>query len=68
MTGTSAVLYYCKKRFLKPYLKLLALLGWRPFVEAPVNRFVPWLNHAYVALLLSILALGCALQYCACYR
>ncbi|CAG0915732.1 unnamed protein product [Notodromas monacha] len=68
MASTSAVLYYCKKRFLRPYFILLAILGWRSFSDSASCRFLKWLNRFYVVFLLSLILLGFTLQYGACFR
>ena len=64
--GTSAVLYYCKRNLLQPYLRLLSFLACRPSGQDSVvaNLF----SRIYAATFFGLLTLGVALQYFAHFR
>jgi hypothetical protein len=61
----------CKKKVLKPYLFLLQLLGWLPWmnnVAVPQygDTFVFILNHTYPLVIIGLLLLGYLLQFSSC--
>lgn len=70
--STSAILNYCKQKVLKPYFRLLSILGWRPLVNQATlfeNQFwVRIINCIYTALIISLILMGYFLQYSCCYR
>lgn len=64
---TSAMLYLCKQRFLRPFVHLLGMVGLRPMsVEASDCSF--WLGHLQTLLVLATLLFGYALQFVASFR
>lgn len=65
--STSAMLYFCKRRFLLPFVHLLGLVGLRPMsVEASDWSF--WLGHVQTLCVLTLLLFGYVLQYVASFR
>lgn len=64
---TSAMLNFCKRRFLLPFVHLLGLVGLRPIsVEASDWSF--WLGHVQSLCVMTVLLFGYALQYVASFR
>lgn len=68
--STSAVLHYCKHKILKPYLRLLGVMGLRP-TSAETEYF----SYCYCILanfhtfqVIVFMCLGYILQFMACYR
>lgn len=70
--STSAILRYCKMKVLKPYFRLLSILGWRPLIsQNTLFENACWarlFNCTYVILILSLIVTGYVLQYSSCYR
>ena len=70
--STSAILRYCKTKVLKPYFRLLSILGWRPLIsQTTLFQNALWarlINWCYSALILSLIITGYVLQYSSCYR
>lgn len=70
--STSAILRYCKMKVLKPYFRLLSILGWRPLIsQNTLFENACWarlINCTYVILILSLIMTGYVLQYSSCYR
>lgn len=65
--STSAMLHFCKRRFLLPFVHLLGLVGLRPMsVEASEWNF--WLGHVQTLCVLTMLLFGYVLQYVASFR
>ena len=69
--STSVALYLCKRKVLRPYFRLLAMLGWRPIVY-PIAPEVTWyaklFNVIYTALVILLMIVGYVLQYASCFR
>ena len=70
--STSAILNYCKMKVLRPYFRLLSILGWRPLLNQATlfenNLWVRIINCIYTALIIALILLGYILQYSCCYR
>jgi hypothetical protein len=69
--STSVALYLCKRKVLKPYFQMLALLGWRPIIYpiAPeVTLHAKVFNWIYTALVITFILVGYVLQYASCFR
>ena len=70
--STSAILRYCKNKVLKPYFRLLSIIGWRPLIsQTTLFENALWariINVFYFFLILSLILTGYALQYASCYR
>ena len=70
--STSAILRYCKMKVLKPYFRLLSILGWRPLIsQNTLFENAYWarlINCTYVILILSLILTGYVLQFSSCYR
>ncbi|XP_076651860.1 uncharacterized protein LOC143358556 isoform X2 [Halictus rubicundus] len=70
MLSTSAVLHYCKHKILRPYLRLLGVMGLRPMSTDDSNRCS---RHCILVSLHTIqvtifMCIGYILQYMACFR
>ncbi|XP_065176313.1 uncharacterized protein LOC135806095 isoform X2 [Sycon ciliatum] len=66
---TSQALYRCKQKVLKPYLRLLSLLGWHPIVGGHSSKcWVRVINALYPFFVMAIILLGYIVQYALCYR
>lgn len=70
---TSAILNYCKKKILHPYLRLLSVIGLRPVCEelAPEHTSFyckTFLNYIYFMVVLFLLIGGYILQSLSCFR
>lgn len=70
--STSAILRYCKLKVLRPYFRLLSVLGWRPLIsQATLFENALWarlLNFLYSAFIIALILTGYLLQYSSCYR
>lgn len=68
--STSAVLSTCKRKILKPYLRLLAITGFRSFGSDQPNASVASTFFSRIHLFQTVLfaILGYALQYTSCFR
>lgn len=70
--STSAILNYCKMKVLRPYFRLLSILGWRPLLNQATlfenNLWVRIINCIYTALIIALILIGYLLQYSCCYR
>ncbi|CAG2103795.1 unnamed protein product, partial [Medioppia subpectinata] len=69
--STSVALHLCKRKVLKPYFRLLALLGWRPLIYpiAPqVTCTAKIFNAIYLSLVILFLVVGYVMQYASCFR
>jgi hypothetical protein len=67
--STSAVLHYCKYKILKPYLRLLGVMGLRPNSEE--NEYFSHycvLANFHIFQVILFMCIGYILQYMACYR
>ncbi|GLH04952.1 uncharacterized protein GBIM_10601 [Gryllus bimaculatus] len=69
-SGTSAVLNYCKKKILQPYLQLLSAMGLRPVRQELSGhcRISSVLYYIYFIFVLMLLIAGYILQGMACFR
>lgn len=69
--STSVALHFCKRKVLRPYFRLLALLGWRP-IFYPIAPEVTWyaklFNVIYTALVIFLMLVGYVLQFASCFR
>lgn len=67
---TSAVLSHCKHKILRPYLRLLAVIGLRGFaMEQPnVPILVNILGYVHLSQVILFMIFGYILQYMACFR
>ncbi|XP_054166763.1 uncharacterized protein LOC128964225 [Oppia nitens] len=68
---TSVALHLCKRKVLKPYFRLLAVLGWRPIVYpiAPEVTFTAKVfNVLYTTIVILVIVVGYVLQYASCFR
>ncbi|XP_071874494.1 uncharacterized protein isoform X1 [Bombus fervidus] len=70
MLNTSAVLHYCKHKILRPYLRLLGVMGLKPISNDDSQRCTCYcifanLHTCQVAIFMCI---GYILQYMACFR
>lgn len=64
---TSAILDYCKRKFIHPYVYLLGIIGLRPnTVDRP--DVVTYLGHIQSSIVLFVLVLGYFLQYTLSFR
>ena len=68
---TSIALHLCKKKVLKPYFRVLSLLGWRPIIH-PFNSDTKWyartFNWFYALFVTFFILSGYVLQYTSCFR
>ncbi|XP_012236805.1 uncharacterized protein LOC105680294 isoform X1 [Bombus impatiens] len=70
MLNTSAILHYCKHKILRPYLRLLGVMGLKPISNDDSQRCTCYcifanLHTCQVAIFMCI---GYILQYMACFR
>ena len=69
--STSVALHLCKRKVLRPYFRLLALLGWRPMFY-PIAPEVTWYaklsNIIYTGLVIILMLVGYVLQFASCFR
>ncbi|XP_044739781.1 uncharacterized protein LOC123301098 isoform X2 [Chrysoperla carnea] len=68
--GVTAILNYCKCKILRPYLRLLASIGFRPIsLDIPdTNICVDFLSVFYLLVVIIFLIIGYLLQYMSCFR
>lgn len=68
--STSAVLYYCQSKILRPYSRLLCVMGLRPSPIENTDRCCILLCCGYVhlVLVLVLMCVGYVLQYMSCFR
>lgn len=64
---TSAILDYCKRKFIHPYVYLLGVIGLRPNTVDPPD-VVTYLGHIQSSIILFVLLLGYFLQYTLSFR
>ncbi|ETN62428.1 hypothetical protein AND_005875 [Anopheles darlingi] len=64
---TSVTLRYCKRKFLRPYVIILALAGIRPS-STDLEFLGRWVGHLQTALVLCLLCLGYVLQFLCGFR
>ena len=69
--STSVALHLCKRKVLRPYFRLLAMLGWRPIIY-PIAPEVTWcaqiFNVIYTAIVFLLMIAGYIFQYASCFR
>ena len=69
--STSVALHLCKRKVLRPYFRLLAMLGWRPIIY-PIAPEVTWyaklFNAIYTLLVITLMIVGYVMQYASCFR
>ncbi len=69
--STSVALHLCKRKVLKPYFRLISMLGWRPIIY-PIAPEVTWyakiFNVSYTILVIVFILSGYVLQYASCFR
>lgn len=68
--GVSAILNYCKCKILRPYLRLLSMVGLRPISLdiTDANCCIPLLSTFYTTFVVILLLFGYMLQFMACFR
>ena len=68
--STSAVLSACKQKILRPYLRLLSVIGLRSFgFDGPnTSKFICFLNYGHLIIVFIFIISGYVLQYMACFR
>ncbi|XP_049538662.1 uncharacterized protein LOC125953252 [Anopheles darlingi] len=64
---TSVTLRYCKRKFLRPYVIILALAGIRPS-STDLEFLGRWVGHLQTTLVLCLLCLGYVLQFLCGFR
>ncbi|KZC14595.1 hypothetical protein WN55_07239, partial [Dufourea novaeangliae] len=70
MLSTSAVLHYCKHKILRPYLRLLGVMGLRPMSSDDSDRFSRYciFVNFHTFQVTVFICIGYILQYMACFR
>ncbi|KAK2575873.1 hypothetical protein KPH14_007244 [Odynerus spinipes] len=68
--STSAVLHYCKHKILRPYLRLLGVMGLRPTSSDETDHFSRYciLTNFHTFQVTVFMCIGYILQYMACFR
>ncbi|KAI4492013.1 hypothetical protein M0802_010138 [Mischocyttarus mexicanus] len=68
--NTSAVLHYCKHKILRPYLRLLGVMGLRPISSDETDHFPRYciLANFHTFQVTVFMCIGYILQYIACFR
>ncbi|KYN19287.1 Nucleolar protein 10 [Trachymyrmex cornetzi] len=68
--STSAVLHYCKHKILRPYLRLLGVMGLRPTNSDDSDHFLRCsiLSNLHTIQVTIFICIGYILQYMACFR
>ncbi|XP_039308645.1 uncharacterized protein LOC120358427 isoform X3 [Solenopsis invicta] len=68
--STSAVLHYCKHKILRPYLRLLGVMGLRPTSSDDSDHFLRCsiLANFHTVQVTIFICIGYILQYMACFR
>ncbi|XP_047370650.1 uncharacterized protein LOC124957628 isoform X2 [Vespa velutina] len=68
--NTSAVLHYCKHKILRPYLRLLGVMGLRPTSSDEIDHFSRYciLANFHTFQVAVFMCIGYILQYMACFR
>lgn len=66
----AGILYLCKRKLLRPYVRFLSLVGLRPIIGDSIEpRFIiKCLNTIYIINVVFFLVLGYFLQYISCFR
>ncbi|XP_046810886.1 uncharacterized protein LOC111679980 isoform X3 [Lucilia cuprina] len=64
---TSAILDYCKRKVLRPYVAILSLVGLNP-ISTDTTRCKAYLSYLQCTILIIILLFGYFLQYLTAYR
>lgn len=66
--STSAVLHYCKHKILRPYLRLLGVMGLRPTNSDDQFWRCSILTNIHTLQVTVFMCIGYILQYMACFR
>lgn len=68
--STSALLYYCQCKILRPYSRLLCIMGLRPSVVENTDHccIMAYTGYKYLVLVLVLIFMGYILQYMTCFR
>jgi len=68
--STSAVLHYCKHKILRPYLRLLGVMGLKPTSSDESDHFLWYsiLTNLHTFQVIIFICIGYILQYMACFR
>ncbi|CAL1681450.1 unnamed protein product [Lasius platythorax] len=68
--STSAILHYCKHKILRPYLRLLSVMGLRPTSSDDSDHFLRCsiLANFHTLQVTIFICIGYVLQYMACFR
>ncbi|XP_011692776.1 PREDICTED: uncharacterized protein LOC105452918 isoform X3 [Wasmannia auropunctata] len=68
--STSAVLHYCKHKILRPYLRLLGVMGLKPTSSDDSDHFLRCsiLVNLHTVQVTIFMCIGYILQYMACFR
>ncbi|KAL6432901.1 hypothetical protein ACFW04_006327 [Cataglyphis niger] len=68
--STSAILHYCKHKILRPYLRLLSVMGLRPTSSDDSDHFLQCsiLANLHTFQVTIFICIGYVLQYMACFR
>ncbi|GFG30173.1 hypothetical protein Cfor_10160 [Coptotermes formosanus] len=68
--STSAVLHYCQSKILRPYSRLLCVMGLRPSPIENTDHCVvlTCCGYVHLALVLVLMCVGYILQYMSCFR
>lgn len=70
MLSTSAVLHYCKNKILRPYLRLLGVMGLKPISNDDAERcsVLCVFTNLHTFQVTIFMCIGYILQYMACFR
>ncbi|XP_023703335.1 uncharacterized protein LOC111862296 isoform X2 [Cryptotermes secundus] len=68
--STSALLYYCQCKILRPYSRLLCIMGLRPSAVENAERccILSCCGYKHLVLVLALMCVGYILQYMTCFR
>ena len=61
-------LHHCQQTVLKPYLKLLVLIGWHPLFAEGQGRCHRFLNFVHPLFVIVLLLLGYIVQFSSCFN
>lgn len=66
--SVTAVLNYCKSKILKPYLRLLCIVGLRPLSTHENQPCIEFFSYYYTCQVIFFMIIGYILQYMSCFR
>lgn len=68
--SVTAALHFCKSKIIRPYLRMLSIMGLRPLTIEPPDRcsIIEVLSHYYTLQVILLMIVGYFLQYMACFR